>query len=104
MSIPELIIQIKDIIQNLFKRDKNIYESFKQILPYIQKEYQEFIKIIPQLNEIGMEINIQDELQQLRSLSEAIENKDKILFYDTLNFEVIDTLLLYSEIKRIMEN
>ena len=103
MNINELIIKISDITENIFKKEYNIYDNVKKIIPDIQKTYQEFIELIPGLNSIGMEIDMEVILQQLKNLSESIAGRDKVMLFDSLNYEIKDTLALYAEIKNIME-
>lgn len=77
--------------------------KFNDIFPYIRQYYQEFIVLIPDLNRIGMEIDANKMLEQLRGLSNAIERKDRVMLFDTLYYEITDTMSLYNQIKEIME-
>lgn len=103
MNIKTLIIEIGNLTENMFGEDYNVYMKFNDIFPYIHQYYQEFISLIPSLNSIGMEIDTGMVLEQLRGLSKAIEKKDKIMLFDTLYYEITDTLKLFGEIKEIME-
>ena len=103
MIIPKLIEEIKNITENMFQNTCNVYMEFNNIFPYIRQYYQEFLELIPDLNEIGMEIDANKLVEQLRNLSDAIERKDKVLLFDTLYYEITDTMRLFNEIKEIME-
>lgn len=103
MTIQELIIEIKNLAENMFQNTYNVYMKFNDIFPYIRQYYQEFMELIPDLNRIGMEIDANRMLEQLRGLSDAIERKDKVMLFDALYYEITDTMGLYNEIKEIME-
>lgn len=103
MNIRELLNKISDITSNIFKQEYNIYDEVKNIIPDMQRIYKEFIELIPALNNIGMEIDINVPIMQLKNLLEALESRDKVMMFDTLNYEIKDTLSLYDEIKEIME-
>lgn len=103
MDIKELLVMVSDMTDNIFKQDYNIYDRVKEIIPDMQKAYKEFIELIPALNNIGMDIDINVVVGQLKNLLKSLENKDKAMMFDTLNYEIRDTLSLYNEIKEIME-
>lgn len=103
MTIQELIIEIKNLTENMFQNTYNVYMKFNDIFPYIRQYYQEFIVLIPDLNRIEMEIDANKMLEQLRGLSNAIERKDRVMLFDTLYYEITDTMSLYNQIKEIME-
>ena len=103
MTIQQLIMEVNDLTKNMFREDYNIYMKFNNLFPYIHKYYQELIGLIPTLKSIGLGIDSRKVLDQLRGLSEAIEKRDTILLFDTLHYEVTDTLNLFKEIKEIME-
>lgn len=103
MNIRELLNKISDITGNIFKQEYNIYDEVKKIIPDMQRIYKEFIELIPALNNIGMEIDINVPIRQLKNLLESLESRDKVMMFDTLNYEIKDTLALYDEIKEIME-
>ena len=90
MTIQELIIEIKNLTENMFQNTYNVYMKFNDIFPYIRQYYQEFIVLIPDLNRIGMEIDANKMLEQLRGLSNAIERKDRVMLFDTLYYEITD--------------
>lgn len=103
MTIQELIIEIKNLAENMFDNTYNVYMELNRIFPYIRQYYQEFIVLIPDLNRIGLEIDANRMIEQLRQLSNAIERKDKVMLFDTLYYEITDTMNLFNEIKEIME-
>ena len=103
MKITELIENVNDIIKEMFNEDCNVYIKMKDILVTITETYNEFIKIVPDLNNIGMEINMDVILGQLSNMLDAIEKRDKVQLFDTLKYEILSTLDLYREIRTIME-
>ncbi len=58
MDIKELLVMVSDMTDNIFKQEYNIYDRVKEIIPDMQKAYKEFIELIPALNNIGMDIDI----------------------------------------------
>ena len=103
MTVREVIEKIDYMTYNMFREDFNIYNELKEILKYIQKYYEEFIELIPRLNKIGMSIDMMSVVGQIKTLSDALEKRDGVIAFDTLKYEVKDTLGLYGEIKEIME-
>lgn len=103
MTVQEVIEKIDYMTYNMFREDFNIYNELKEILKYIQKYYEEFIELIPHLNKIGMSIDMMSVVGQIKTLSDALEKRDGVIVFDTLKYEVKDTLGLYGEIKEIME-
>lgn len=65
--------------------------------------YTDFIGQLPELKQAGLDIDEKIILQQVKNLYEAVENKDLIELYDTLEYEVKDTFLIYYEIKMEMK-
>lgn len=88
---------------SIYNYDFNIYSELNKIIPSIQKYYGEFIELIPRLNKIGMKIDMKSVVGQIKTLSVALDNMDSVIMFDTLRYEIKDTLRLYGEIKEIME-
>lgn len=61
--------------------------------------YTNFIKELPEFKTVGIEIDEDIILQQVKNLNDAIQHKDLIELYDTLKYEVADTFHIYREIK-----
>ncbi|MFQ9933208.1 MAG: hypothetical protein ACLRVQ_02100 [Lachnospiraceae bacterium] len=102
--------EIEEIIDNINKYTEHIFEggfnegtTLKKIAESIQKIYMEFITIIPSLNDMGMNINREIIVGQIRNITDSIKRKDTVLLFDTLRYEILDTLKFYNEIKNIME-
>lgn len=98
MEIKGTILCIDEIIDKLYRDERFAYTKISEIINEIRDEYSAFMTIIPELNKLGMNIDIQLLLVQLQNLSDAIETRNKVKIYDTLGFEIKDTLLLYDEI------
>lgn len=103
MNITEVIEQIEKLTKNIFNEKINSYECFFKLYLYIKEYYDEFIKLLPDLNAIGVDIEMERLLQDMREMAEAIEKKDKVLLFDTLKYRVTETLGWYKQIKEIME-
>ena len=103
MDINEIMESIDRLTGELYKENSNLYEKFLKLYPIIKNSYEEFIALLPRLNEIGIDIKSERLLQDMRDISDAIENKDKVLFFDTLKFRVRETLGWYKQIIEIME-
>ena len=53
---------------------------------------------------IGIDINTDDVVKQLKTVLYAVEKKDKLLLYDAFKYEIVDTLCFYKEILDIMKS
>lgn len=98
MELSELKLKIDYIIDNIYSREVNIYEEIKNIIPGINKQYENLIVLIPSLIEIGVEISVEGVISQLRALLTAVEQKNKVSIYDVLKYEIKDTIEFYEEI------
>ena len=65
--------------------------------------YTSLIEELPKFKAAGIEIDEEIILQHVKNLNDAIQHKDMIELYDTLNYEVADTFRIYREIKMEME-
>lgn len=103
MNVTEVMEKIDILTKEIYMKNINAYERFLELYPYIKLYYEEFLRLIPELNRIGLEIESERLVQDMRDISEAIEKKDKVLFFDTLTYRVSETLGWYRQIKEIME-
>lgn len=103
MKITEVMDRLDELVQDIYKNEVNSYEAFLEIYPYIKAYYEEFIELAPKLNEVGVDIKSERLLQEMRDMAEALEKRDNVLWFDTLNYRVKETLQLYRQIKEIME-
>lgn len=103
MDTDKVIKNIEEIVTHMFKKDYNMYGELAKIIPFIDIIYQAFLQLVPQLKEIGMELDAEGILSQLRNVVDAIDKRDTIRVYDSLSYEIKETLLLYREIEMIME-
>lgn len=102
MDIQELINRLRSIADSLFLENYNIYDNIMQVLPEIETNYKEFISLIPALNEIGMDIDSDQVVRELTSITDVLKNQDKVALSDLLYYEMPNTLSIYEEIKKIM--
>ena len=79
------------------------YTALSNAIPVINSVFAEFIRYIPKLKELGVDIPADVLIQQLKNLLEAYEYKDSMLLADTLQYEIKDTLTLYLEILQELE-
>lgn len=101
-EIKSLIDKMNYIIENLYNTEINIYKEIQGIIAPINDIYVEFVSIIPKLNNIGINIDSNGVINQLKKMMDGIEKKDKVLLFDSLNYEIKDTLEYYGEILKIM--
>lgn len=102
MEILSVINDMDEIIDNIYSDDAQLYMKINNIVRSISDLIYEFMNLIPSLNEIGMNISEDDILSQIKKLMYGIEKKDKVVIYDSIGFEIRDTLIFYNEIKKIM--
>lgn len=102
MDIQELIKKLRDIANSLFLENYNMYDNIMQLLPEIETNYKELISLIPALNEIGMDIDSNQVVGELTSITDILKNQDKVALSDLLYYEMPNTLSIYEEIKKIM--
>lgn len=98
----EIIKKIEYICDNIYNNNVNIYKEINDFIPKLNSIYEEFIALVPGLNSVGLDISIDGLIQQLGALLSAIEKQDKVCLYDTLNYEIKDTILYYQEINNIL--
>ena len=104
MEITVLIQKLKGITNNLYDYKRNIYSEIRTYIPELSECYNKLIGWIPQLNKIGIDIDTNGVIGQLQNLLIAIDKRDMILTFDTLKYEICDTLLFIDEIEKIINN
>lgn len=102
--LKDLIARIDEFVMNIYSYDIGIYNTISELITDINYHYVDFIKLIPKLNEIGMNIDAEGITQQIVHLSDSIKYFDRIEIYDTLKYEIRDTLTFYNEILEIMNS
>jgi hypothetical protein len=102
MDIEALLNSIEQFTDSMFEEEYKRYEKFQKLLPGIQRYITELIQLMAGLGAEGRN-NIEKLMQQMRNLSEAIEKKDTVLLFDTVYYEIKDSLYLYQEILKDME-
>lgn len=100
-EINNLIEKLNFIIENLYNNELNIYKEIQEIIAPINDIYVEFVSIIPKLNNIGVNIDSNGVINQLKKMMDGIEKKDKVILFDSLNYEIKDTIEYYDEILKI---
>ena len=103
MDTDKVIKKIEEIAAKIYQKEYNVYAELATVIPLIDIIYQTFLQLIPQLNEIGMELDADGILFQLQNVVDAIDKRDTIRIYDSLVYEIRETLMLYREIETIME-
>lgn len=102
MDISELVNGIKKTAGQMIAGDVGFAKSFQKLIPHLTVIYEAYIELIPALNEIGMDIDSQKVIGQIREVTDNISDMDKIRMFDLLYYEIPDTLLVYDEIRSIM--
>ena len=72
-------------------------------LKIIIEIYTNLLTQLPEFKNVGIYIDEEIILQQVKNLNDAIQHKDLIELYDTLKYEVADTFEIYKEIQMEME-
>ena len=91
-SIPKVV---KYLRQNL---DEIAYKEFGKIIIDLNKVMLTFINAIPSINQLGLDIPADVVVAQLKNTSDGFEFRDNVLLADALEYEIMDSLKLYSEI------
>ena len=101
--------EIKGLIHDIDVYTEHIFEheffggvELKRMGEHLEKVYMDFLNLIPSLNKIGMNIDKNLVLGQISNLTEAIKRKDLVLLFDTLRYEILDTLHFYCEVRELM--
>jgi hypothetical protein len=102
MDIKTLINKITKLTEDMFKEECNRYADFNALFPDIRRYYMQLMNLMSDLGQEGA-TNMNLLLEQMRNLSEAIEKRDSVLLYDTLYYEVRETLRLYQEVLEKVE-
>lgn len=83
--------------------DSKAFSQSQEIINDNNIVFTEFIKMIPKLQQLGVDIPMDVILQQLKNLVEAFEYRDSMLLDDTLRYEINDSLQVYLEILEQLE-
>ena len=100
--IRKIICKIDDILEGIFELNRDIFSEIQGMMLQINQVYEELLNIIPKLNGIGMEIDCNIVVEQLKRLMQGYNDRDKVLLFDNLGYEIKDTLLFFEDIIKIM--
>lgn len=98
-DIQLLLEKLPDIIRKLRQnRDGQAYKELSAVLGKLNEIIVSFVSIIPELNRQGLELSEDMIVRQLKNVVDGFEFHDNILLADSLEYEIMDSLGVYSEI------
>ena len=99
MNLDDIFIKIEEVSRLMYMNEvTNAYNMLAECMPYITEHMNAFINNIPKYNELGADIPQNVVLTQISNLFDGIKNKDVLLIADTLKYEILPSLQVYSEI------
>ena len=104
VTIQNLQLQLKELIQQLRQNRENIFCEVDRTIPAITKFLSDFLSEEEEWRKIGITIAVDVVNQQIKNLGEAYINKDVVMLADTFEYEIMNTMELYIQIKRGLEN
>ncbi len=98
-KVNNLISRIPEVVKHLRQnRDDRAYNAFGKIIIDLNAVMVTFINAIPSINQLGLDIPTDVVVAQLKNTSDGFEFRDNVLLADALEYEIMDSLKLYSEI------
>src|SRR5574344_1778984 len=92
-SIDSILNSLDEILDTLILDDSlEGFKKYSTILEPMDYIYNKLLKIIPELEKQSIVISKDVVLCQLENLLDALEHKDALMFADTLEYEVKETL------------
>ena len=97
--VKNLISDIPGIVKLLRQNKGNeAYNEFGKIFGDLNNAMLTFIKAIPTINSMGLDIPSDVVISQLNNMVEGFQYKDNVLLADTLEYEIMESMKLYDEI------
>lgn len=90
--------EFESISDKLYIGDGSGVIEIKNILDDAVALINIFIRIIPSLNQMGLDIPKEIIEGQIHNLEEGLENRDFFLIADTLKYEINDTLMVVNDL------
>lgn len=97
-KINKSIRVFEEIADMLYKGDGAGLVRIKTELDDISKLLNIFIRIIPSLKDMGIDIPEEIIEAQINNMQEGLEHRDYILIADTLKYEINDTLAVIDDL------
>ena len=93
-------IAVNDIWENM----GNVREKINPCIIEIQTVLKEFMDRVSEFQKLGVDIPMNVILEQLNNMVSGMEYGDMILLADTLEYEIKNTILFYTDILKAIEN
>jgi len=98
-NINSLIKEVKLTGEDLITLKDGAINKTLGLSAAISEIYRDFINSADELKGVGVEVPVDILLLQMERFVEACKVKDTIMMADVLNYEILDTLMVYSEIQ-----
>ncbi len=98
-----LLLQIESAVSQVWQTYRYSETTVQNCLKQIQEVLQEFLGRVEEFTGMGVEIPVDVITAQLLNMLRAMEEGDQILLADTLQYEIKNTLLFYTDILREIE-
>jgi len=99
----KLLIQIDAIVDKIWKNQKNLNKELASCIKDINGILRDFIGRIEEFKNYGIEVPEDVILNQIKNLMNGYEEKDSILLADTMEYEIKNTILFYTDILNELE-
>lgn len=98
-EVIEMLKCLPEIISKLRKNETDgVYKKLKECVPKLNHIYTNLLAHKAEYEEMGVELPQDVILAQINNMIDGFEYKDIIRLADTLEYEVIDMLMLYKDI------
>lgn len=104
VTVQNLQFQLKELIQQLRQNRENIFREVDGMIPAVTSFLSNFLSEEKEWGAVGIDIAVDVVNQQIRNFEEAYINKDIVMLADTFEYEIMNTMELYIQIKRNLGN
>lgn len=104
VTVQNLQFQLKELIQQLRQNKENVFREVDGMIPAVTSFLSDFLSEEKEWGAVGIDIAVDVVNQQIRNFEEAYINKDIVMLADTFEYEIMNTMELYIQIKRNLGN
>lgn len=104
VTVQNLQFQLKELIQQLRQNRENVFREVDGMIPAVTSFLSDFLSEEKEWGAVGIDIAVDVVNQQIRNFEEAYINKDIVMLADTFEYEIMNTMELYIQIKRNLGN
>lgn len=100
VSYKLVLEKINDIVIKLRQgKDKDAYKDINEQMSVINEIFVNVIKYITLFKENGIDVSENIIMMQLENMMDGLKYKDDVKLADTLEYEISETIKMYSKIK-----